>query len=685
MSERAELIIDVEDKASKKLKKIGNTGSKALGSLKKFIGPLIGIAGFAGFAIALKKATDAAKIQEDAENKLSLALRNVGVDINKTLPELKAFASGLQETTKFGDETILEMQSLLVSLGGLKGKGLEDATKATLDLSSALGIDLKAAALLMGKAAAGETSSLTRYGLIIAKGATQAETFENVLSGVNAKFGGAAQAQAKTYSGRMQQVSNSFGDLQEEVGFFLTQSVAVQEIQKQLLSTFKHMINSLKENKDAYGDLVKNGIEKAMQGFLLLIGVAHTISKVFDFMAAAISGAIALILSGVNKIIAIWAILADKLGFDEQAKKAQGLSNEIQGLEQAFGNTAASLINDGGWISQTLDKIGTKTAEVMDKFTQMGETTITPSIGGIESGEKLLPGPTPEQVEVRNFVLEAKELEHLERRFALLTEDQDRELALLDIKHEQELLKLEEKLAKTKEKTAGYDSILAEMANVKEIQDLERKALFQKKKDDIDKKALVDKQKRHKEDAAFIKQLSQVDLQQFENAENRKLAVFNLTRQTMASIAQNLFIAFGKKSKTLFEIAKGANIAQAIMNTYQGATKAFAQYGWPVGAGAAAAVIASGMAQVATIKAQKMAEGGIVTGPTTILAGEAGPEKIIPLDHAEEEGFGRGEGQLIINFNSPILGNEDQAREFAIALDEELYNLKIEGQSLSFA
>jgi phage-related minor tail protein len=44
-----------------------------------------------------------------------------------------------------------------------------------------------------------------------------------------------------------------------------------------------------------------------------------------------------------------------------------------------------------------------------------------------------------------------------------------------------------------------------------------------------------------------------------------------------------------------------------------------------------------------------MAEGGVVTRATTITAGEAGPEAIIPLDRLGE--FGGGGGGVTINVN----------------------------------
>jgi hypothetical protein len=46
-----------------------------------------------------------------------------------------------------------------------------------------------------------------------------------------------------------------------------------------------------------------------------------------------------------------------------------------------------------------------------------------------------------------------------------------------------------------------------------------------------------------------------------------------------------------------------------------------------------------------------MADGGIVTRATTITAGEAGAEAIIPLDRMAEFGFGGGGGGVTINVN----------------------------------
>lgn len=94
-----------------------------------------------------------------------------------------------------------------------------------------------------------------------------------------------------------------------------------------------------------------------------------------------------------------------------------------------------------------------------------------------------------------------------------------------------------------------------------------------------------------------------------------------------------VFNALGAQNKRAFEAAKAFNIAQALMNTYAGATKALATYPWPFGLIAAAAAVAAGLAQVAQIRAQTYsgrALGGPVMNNTPYIVGESGPELFVP-------------------------------------------------------
>ncbi len=127
--------------------------------------------------------------------------------------------------------------------------------------------------------------------------------------------------------------------------------------------------------------------------------------------------------------------------------------------------------------------------------------------------------------------------------------------------------------------------------------------------------------------------------------------------------AGEFFSALGSANKKAFEAAKAFNIANAIMNTYAGATKALATYPPPFNFIAAAAVVASGLAQVSAIRSQqytgRQRGGALQIGQGTVV-GEDGPEiivpkqpgTVIPREVAEAmNGMDRGSENVIVNFN----------------------------------
>lgn len=84
------------------------------------------------------------------------------------------------------------------------------------------------------------------------------------------------------------------------------------------------------------------------------------------------------------------------------------------------------------------------------------------------------------------------------------------------------------------------------------------------------------------------------------------------TQIVLGGLDQQL-AGIAKHNKAAFALQKGVQIAQAVMNTYTGATKALASFPPPINFAMAAAVVASGLAQVASIRAQSF-EGGGFTG-----------------------------------------------------------------------
>jgi hypothetical protein len=131
-------------------------------------------------------------------------------------------------------------------------------------------------------------------------------------------------------------------------------------------------------------------------------------------------------------------------------------------------------------------------------------------------------------------------------------------------------------------------------------------------------------------------------------------AIAGSTSQLLATLA-------GADKQRQIQALEIARIA-AIANIAQGITKAIAQ-GGIFGIATGASVAAAGAAQIATISNQiselQAAQFGMdemVSRPTLILAGEAGPERVqvTPADRPSS----RGGGGLTLNFNGPVTDKE---------------------------
>jgi hypothetical protein len=215
VAERVEIHFTAKDLTKRGIRSV-QKGLQSVAKHWKKIGVAAGVA-LAAMILMLKKASKAFQVQEDAEIKLLAALRPIGPAAQTISKNLRDFASELQTVTRYGDELILSNMALLASFTRNEEK-IKAATTAAMDMAAAQGIDLKAAMLLLGRAAVGETGTLSRYGIILEKGLKQSEKFEAALKQLNKMFGGQAAAQAKSYAGRMEQLGNAYGDLWEKVG-----------------------------------------------------------------------------------------------------------------------------------------------------------------------------------------------------------------------------------------------------------------------------------------------------------------------------------------------------------------------------------------------------------------------------------------------------------------------------------
>ncbi len=136
--------------------------------------------------------------------------------------------------------------------------------------------------------------------------------------------------------------------------------------------------------------------------------------------------------------------------------------------------------------------------------------------------------------------------------------------------------------------------------------------------------------------------------------------------QTGLAIAEESFGNFAQYSKKAFRLQQAAGIANATISIAEGVSEAWSK-GFPLGPIEAALIAAAGVAQIVAIKSQQppqaFAKGGIIDSPTFFtargvprgLAGEAGPEAILPVKRMPSGKFGvhaMGGGTAIHTHNS---------------------------------
>ncbi len=249
-------------KAEGDAKKSVGVIDKTFGGLKKSV-VAVGAAVAAAFAfrkiIAGVKELGRAFIEQEAIwNRLSGTLATVGVNFDDVEGQIRASARAMQDTTTIGDEQFAETMQTLVAISGDYAKSLENVG-VVADLSAGLQIDMATSAQLVGRAMAGQTQTLTRYGIIVEKGADAVET-------IRKNFKGLAENESRTLSGRLKQLTNEWDDFKQILGEFLVEGTNAPEIIREITAALKDMAAWLEQHKDAatkFGELLTASFEKS--------------------------------------------------------------------------------------------------------------------------------------------------------------------------------------------------------------------------------------------------------------------------------------------------------------------------------------------------------------------------------------------------------------------------------------
>lgn len=160
---------------------------------------------------------------EAAAKKMTTALQAQGTASADNIKDFNALATEFQRTTTNSDDLINEMEALLTQIGGVAPSEMRKALKAATDLAAGLGIDLRTATLMVAKASEENVAALKKAGVQLDATRVAGEGMEYILGKIEERFGGQAQGEVETYSGKIKQLKNDWDNFQEAVGKSIVQ------------------------------------------------------------------------------------------------------------------------------------------------------------------------------------------------------------------------------------------------------------------------------------------------------------------------------------------------------------------------------------------------------------------------------------------------------------------------------
>jgi phage-related protein len=311
---------------------------RAMGSSEskmKRVGRTAGIAGAAiagGLGIAAKIGFDELMEGQRVAAQTNAVLKSTGGVANVSAKQIDLMADSMLRKTGIDDEQIKTGANMLLTFTRIRnevGRGndiFNQATRATTDLSVAMGKDMKSSAILVGKALNDPVRGLTalrRVGVAFTKG--QQEQIKAmvesgntmgaqkmILKELRTEFGGSAEAAGKTLSGQMNIAKESFKNLTAEL------VTALLPAFNKLVGWLTKATGWMSEHKTATKVII--GVVAGLAATLLAVGAAMKVYAAGQAIAAAATWLFvgsAEKASAISKVWAAaqWVLNASFMGF----------------------------------------------------------------------------------------------------------------------------------------------------------------------------------------------------------------------------------------------------------------------------------------------------------------------------------------------------------------------------------
>lgn len=258
--------LTAEDRASSKLKRFGGVLA-GVGAIAATVGAAKLGRAFVG---GVEKAIDASTQYEAAGQRLTLAVRNSGLDTDRATKALKGYAKELVTVSNFTETEIIMAEQLAVSMGATEETAKATALAAT-NLSVALGLDASTAIRQVTRTLGGYAGEL---GEVIPE--LKNFTQEQLRAGkgvefLNSKFAGFGEEGAKTFEGRINNVNSALDQLRVAIGTPITDALGP------ILVTVTDFLGELTEGIEGNDAAIRDFVQSSL---LIAVDAFRTLAKV---------------------------------------------------------------------------------------------------------------------------------------------------------------------------------------------------------------------------------------------------------------------------------------------------------------------------------------------------------------------------------------------------------------------
>jgi hypothetical protein len=218
------IVIDIaaEFTGNKAFKQAESETDKLIKNVKK-LAKTLGIAYGSQQILAFGKASiKAAAADQKAQQQLSLALKNVGLERDAATSE--AFIQKLQ--SEFGvvdDQLRPAYQRLAVATHDTAES--QKLLQLSLDISASTGKDLESVTAALSKAYLGNNTALSKLGVGISKADLKAGNFNDIIDKLTVTFAGSAKQAANSYQGSIDKLGVASQNVKEIIGTGLIDAI----------------------------------------------------------------------------------------------------------------------------------------------------------------------------------------------------------------------------------------------------------------------------------------------------------------------------------------------------------------------------------------------------------------------------------------------------------------------------